>query len=410
MQIDQEIESTTQQKLPQELDVENPQELVAELPQQTDGHGRVTAKKQKRGRTMKQGIHVRGLEDRDSIIVNPYFQPVGLDEKTITDFSEFLGTVARMSNHCPLNLEKWTDMNKFYKGAKERIWEFVKKRWIVPESTRKWVLQTVGADWRTFKCRLKKKHYKPYKNNKMRWKNRPTEVSAEHFKWLLKKWDDPKDKDRAKVNALNRAKKNANEDKKEPTSVEMFKATVKRVIGRVYKAPIEDTQNKIVRIFALDHSFLGNDHRVRLYGRGVTSSSIRKTSSGNESGGNSAFVNVPDGLLQKLTAQVTEQATAILEDKFSLTMAYHLKQISPQYNVDPEALKRLLLTPGDASSAQIHQSPHVNTSSSVNANEASNQYLVLGIASDISAEISSNACCDSLCINIWFLELHQSDT
>ncbi|GAB2278648.1 hypothetical protein Dimus_013324, partial [Dionaea muscipula] len=52
---------------------------------------------------------------------------------------------------------------------------------------------------------------------------------------------------------------------------------------------------------------LGNEHRVKLYGRGVTSSSIRKTSSGNESGGNSAFVNVPDELLQKLTAQVTEQ-------------------------------------------------------------------------------------------------------
>ncbi|GAB2273473.1 hypothetical protein Dimus_008265 [Dionaea muscipula] len=446
MQIDQEMESTIQHKLPQELVVENPQELVAELPQQTDGHERVTAmkqkrgrtmkqgihvrgledplkkdkgkvtdghervtaKKRKRGRTMKQGIHVRGLEDRDSIIVNPYFQPVGPDEKIITDFSEFLGTVARMSNLCPLNAEKWTDMNKFYKGAKERIWEYVKKRWIVPESARKWVLRTVGADWRTFKCRLKKKHYKPYKNNKMRWKNRPTEVSAEHFKWLLKKWDDPKDKDRAKVNALNRAKvtnvhtcgpksfalirerlKNANEDKKEPTSVEMFKATRKRVIGRVYKAPIENTQNKIVQMEALQSLqcgenvesvdpfvvVLGNEHRVKLYGRGVTSSSIRKTSSGNESGGNSASVNVPDELLQKLTAQVTEQVTAVLADKFSLTMAYHLKQISPQYNVDPEALKRLLLTPGDASSAQIHQSPHVNTSSSVNANEASNQVI-----------------------------------
>ncbi|GAB2268902.1 hypothetical protein Dimus_003844 [Dionaea muscipula] len=120
-------------------------------------------------------------------------------------------------------------------------------------------------------------------------------------------------------------------------------------------------------------SVLGNEHRVKLYGRGVTASSIRKTSSGNESGGNSASVNVPDELLQKLTAQVTEQVTAVLADKFSLTMAYHLKQISPRYNVDPEALKRLLLTPGDASSAQIHQSPHVNTSSSVNANEASNQ-------------------------------------
>ncbi|GAB2287947.1 hypothetical protein Dimus_022299, partial [Dionaea muscipula] len=364
MQIDQEMESTIQHKLPQELDVENPQELVAELPQQMDGHERVTAKKRKRGWTMKQGMHVRGLEDRDSITVNPYFRPVGPDEKIITDFFEFLGTVARMSNLCPLNLEKWTDMDKFYKGAKEWIWE------------------------------LKKKHYKLYKNNKMRWKNLPTDVSAEHFKWLLKKWDDPKDNcqyDRAKVDALNKVKvtnvhtcgpknfalireklKNANEDKKEPTSVEMFKATRKRVIGRVYKAPIEDTQNKIC-IFALDHSFLGNEHRVRLYGRGVTSSSIRKTSSGNESRGNSASVNVPDELLQKLTAHVTEQVTAVLAEKFSLTMAYHLKQISPQYNVDPKALKRLLLIPGDTSSAQIHQSPHVNTSSSVNANEASNQ-------------------------------------
>ncbi|GAB2285804.1 hypothetical protein Dimus_020243 [Dionaea muscipula] len=377
MQIDQEIELTIQHKLPQELDVENPQELVAKLPQQKDGHERVTAKKQKRDRTMKQGIHVRGLEDRDSITVNPYFQPVGPDEKIITDFSEFLGTVARMSNLCPLNLEKWTDMDKFYKGAKERIWEYVKKRWIVPESIRKWVLQIVGADWRTFKCRLKNKHYKPYKNNKMRWKNCPTDVSAEHFKWLLKKWDDTKDK------------KNANEDNKEPTSVKMFKATRERVIGRVYKAPIEDTQNKIVQMEALQSqqceenvesvdpfvAVLGNEHRVRLYGRGVTSSSIRKTSNGNGSGGNSASVNVPDELLQKLTAQVTEQVTTVLADKFSLTMAYHLKQISPQYNVDPEALKRLLLTPGDASSAQIHQSPHVNTSSSVNANEASNQVI-----------------------------------
>ncbi|GAB2278870.1 hypothetical protein Dimus_013544 [Dionaea muscipula] len=186
------MESTIQHKLPQELEVENPQELVAELPQQTDGHEKVTAMKQKRGRTMKQGIHVRGLED-------------------------------------------------------------------------------------------------------------------------------PLKKDRAKVNALNRAKvtnvhtcgpksfalirerlKNANEDKKEPTSVEMFKATVKRVIGRVYKAPIENTQNKIVQMKALQSQqcgenvesvdpfvvVLGNEHRVKLYGRGVTSSSIRKTSSGNESGGN----------------------------------------------------------------------------------------------------------------------------
>ncbi|GAB2271584.1 hypothetical protein Dimus_006416 [Dionaea muscipula] len=186
------------------------------------------------------------------------------------------------------------------------------------------------------------------------------DATHDHITWIAKGPNPVATKyGGAKVNAINRAKvtnvhtcgpksfalirerlKNANEDKKEPTSVEMFKATRKRVIGRVYKAPIEDTQNKIVQMEALQSqqcgenvesvdpfvAVLGNEHRVRLYGRGVTSSSIRKTSSGNESGGNSAFVNVPDGLLQKLTAQVTEQVTAVLADKFSLTMAYHLKR------------------------------------------------------------------------------------
>ncbi|GAB2275876.1 hypothetical protein Dimus_010621 [Dionaea muscipula] len=82
----------------------------------------------------------------------------------------------------------------------------------------------------------------------MRWKNRPTDVSAEHFKWLLKQWNDLGDQDRVKINAANRAKqrdthtcrpksfarihenlKNANEEKKEPSLVEMFRATRKRV-------------------------------------------------------------------------------------------------------------------------------------------------------------------------------------
>ncbi|GAB2266524.1 hypothetical protein Dimus_001526 [Dionaea muscipula] len=81
----------------------------------------------------------------------------------------------------------------------------------------------------------------------MRWKNRPTYVPAEHFKWLLKQWNDLGDQDRAKINAANRAKqrdmhtcgpkifarirenlKNANEEKKEPSLAEVFRAIRKR--------------------------------------------------------------------------------------------------------------------------------------------------------------------------------------
>ncbi|GAB2295587.1 hypothetical protein Dimus_029747 [Dionaea muscipula] len=114
-------------------------------------------------------------------------------EPTSKSFKEFVGTLSRMSNLCPLNVEKWTDMDKVYKGTKEKIWPDVKKRYLISDRAKKWVLQTVGADWRGFKGRLKRDHYKPYKTNKMRWNKRPDYVPSEHFRWLLKRWNDSKD-------------------------------------------------------------------------------------------------------------------------------------------------------------------------------------------------------------------------
>ncbi|GAB2270930.1 hypothetical protein Dimus_005790 [Dionaea muscipula] len=40
--------------------------------------------------------------------------------------------------------------------------------------------------------------------------------------------------------------KNANEEKKDPSLAEVFRATRKRVLGHAYKEPIDDTQTKIV--------------------------------------------------------------------------------------------------------------------------------------------------------------------
>ncbi|GAB2286171.1 hypothetical protein Dimus_020597 [Dionaea muscipula] len=66
------------------------------------------------------------------------------------------------------------------------------KRWAVPNGAKKWVLQTIGVLWRNYKGRLKRDHYTPYETTKMRWKNRPEDVPDEDFKFLLKKWKDPK--------------------------------------------------------------------------------------------------------------------------------------------------------------------------------------------------------------------------
>ncbi|GAB2284096.1 hypothetical protein Dimus_018569 [Dionaea muscipula] len=160
----------------------------------TDEHERDDSKKGKktRGRTMKAGIHALTEKDQKVIIMNANFQPIGRDEQTDSDFVEFLGTLSRTSSLCPLTVDKWTDMDKVYKDAKEKMWDYVKKRWVVPNGAKKWVLQTIGVLWRNFKGRLKRDHYTPYETTKMRWKNRPEDVSDEDFKFLLKKWKDPK--------------------------------------------------------------------------------------------------------------------------------------------------------------------------------------------------------------------------
>ncbi|GAB2275759.1 hypothetical protein Dimus_010510 [Dionaea muscipula] len=94
----------------------------------TDEHERDDSKKVKktRGRTMKAGIHALTEKDQKVIIMNANFQPIGPDEQTVTDFVEFLGTLSRTSSLCPLTVDKWTDMNKVYKDAKEKMWDYVK--------------------------------------------------------------------------------------------------------------------------------------------------------------------------------------------------------------------------------------------------------------------------------------------
>ncbi|GAB2278582.1 hypothetical protein Dimus_013260 [Dionaea muscipula] len=145
-------------------------------------------------------------------------------------------------------------------------------------------------------------------------------------------------KERARENAENRAKQTdmhtcgkksfamirenliqANEEKKEPSNAEMFKATRKRVSGRTYKQAAEDIQNNIAQMEELQSqqtresgersssvdsfvAVMGKEcsGHVRLYGRGVTASSLGKTSTKS----NSASVYVPDELLESIKDDV----------------------------------------------------------------------------------------------------------
>ncbi|GAB2296653.1 hypothetical protein Dimus_030764, partial [Dionaea muscipula] len=223
-------------------------------------------------------------------------------------------TCSNTSSLCPLTVDKWTDMNKVYKDAKEKMWDYVKveKRWAVPNGAKKWVLQTIGVLWRNFKGRLKRDHYTPYETTKMRWKNRPEDVSDEDFKFLLKKWKDPKYKELCKKNATNRAKQ-----------------TNLHTCGP--------------KSFAVIRERLSITGVVRLHGRGVTPSNLGKASIGN----GSSSINVPNELLESIKADVTAQVitesianmmqTVIsrVAQHLCSSVSFHLKQINPLIDIDP---------------------------------------------------------------------------
>ncbi|GAB2286391.1 hypothetical protein Dimus_020806 [Dionaea muscipula] len=243
----------------------------------TDEHERDDSKKGKktRGRTMKDGIHALTEKDQKVIIMNANFQPIGPDEQTVTDFVEFLGTLSRTSSLCPLTVDKWIDMNKVYKDAKEKMWDYVK---------------------------VKRDHYTPYETTKMRWKNRLEDVSDEDFKFLLKKWKDPKYKELCKKNATNRAKQ-TNLHTCGPKSFAVIRERLSRMEelqSQQSGKSGEDAESSCsVDPFL---AIMGKEHnrRVRLHGRGVTPSNLGKASTGN----GSSSINVPNKLLESIKADV----------------------------------------------------------------------------------------------------------
>ncbi|OIW19963.1 hypothetical protein TanjilG_30911 [Lupinus angustifolius] len=60
-------------------------------------------------------------QDRMEIIFNEYGVPIGPDQRIVIQFNNFLGTVARSSDLCPLVYTNWKDV-----PDKDLIWTYVK--------------------------------------------------------------------------------------------------------------------------------------------------------------------------------------------------------------------------------------------------------------------------------------------
>ncbi|KAF1862498.1 hypothetical protein Lal_00024454 [Lupinus albus] len=116
----------------------------------------VQIKVTKRGKTKCLEAHARSLEDRIEIIFNEFGVPIGPDQRTVIQFSNFLGTITRSSDLCPLKVVPDKDL----------IWTYVKQKYIIPD---------VGKKFK-------------YKTTHESVKNRPKDISESQFKELICYW------------------------------------------------------------------------------------------------------------------------------------------------------------------------------------------------------------------------------
>ncbi|KAG6499767.1 hypothetical protein ZIOFF_039559 [Zingiber officinale] len=142
----------------------------------------------------------------------------------------------REYKYAPLVYQSWKKV-----PDKEKMWEYVLEKYIIPDVCKSWVLKSIGAAWRGYKCRVKRKHFSKYKDYKSRWNNRPKTIPEKDFLKLLGVWNQKEVKE---------AMKNYKPSTMESGDADPFLA----VMGKDY------------------------DGRCRLYGRGVTRKMLNKVS------------------------------------------------------------------------------------------------------------------------------------
>ena len=67
-----------------------------------------------------RGVHTWAFEERKPIILNAANQPIGPNDKTMNEFSSFLGTLARNGTLAPLDQVNWRKM-----PTKDALWDYV---------------------------------------------------------------------------------------------------------------------------------------------------------------------------------------------------------------------------------------------------------------------------------------------
>ncbi|KAL8261398.1 hypothetical protein R6Q59_025447 [Mikania micrantha] len=320
-------------------DLENEDDALVE--EQLQGPEIEKTKGCKRGPTMMHLVHMRKFNEREVIICNEFGQPIGpvtKEKDMATQFSRFLGTIARNHSYASLVHSSWHKV-----PHKDKIWEYVLEKYDVPDTAKTWVLMTIGNAYKVHKCRFKKKHFYQYKDNKSRWRNRPKSIPEDDFSQLLSLWNNKtvaqkrclrakeirmsqKNMHTAGPKSFARIRdemKNEDPNKEVPTLTQVFERTRKRTEGRSYVHTYDNTSRKIEQMRNYKPSenesvsvdpFIAVMNKEqhgyrRLYGRGVTNKLIKKLD-----GGDTSHM-ITGGLMESIKASVEVEKNQLLEQR-----------------------------------------------------------------------------------------------
>ncbi|CAL5005152.1 unnamed protein product [Urochloa decumbens] len=123
-------------------------------------------------------------------------QPIGKEGGLL---GQFLGTIARNGGYCPIHVKDWRLVKK---DSAKTILECIQTKFLYPRSCEKWILKSIGRDWRKYKSTLKKKLFSPKKKRSTLYKLCPDDIDEDQWKALVKYWKSAEGKAASEKNTL----------------------------------------------------------------------------------------------------------------------------------------------------------------------------------------------------------------
>ncbi|KAH0725285.1 hypothetical protein KY284_001150 [Solanum tuberosum] len=294
--------------------------------------------KNKRGQTQMHNEHAR--KERKLILLNRLNHLVGPTDG-VAELSSFLGTLATNATLCPFDRFDWRSMD-----TKKDLWDYTKKKYIIPEAAKDWALVTIREAWRRHRSDLKINYYDPYNNDEIRMAKKPGHIPKYQFRELLNYWKSEKFKKMSETNTKNR-KKLMNPH----TAGKKSFALIRSKLAEMEEIEKQmSTNGQSIDAFSV---VMGLEHpgRLRLYGVGVTKTTLKKKVDNSEPTLNATndVVQQMQERMQNMEKQMEEQRRTMKQEVIADVVA----QLQHAGLIDPNILAALSVpSPREATSTQ----------------------------------------------------------